>query len=136
MALLASRFGFPEPFIHDEFAYLLGSASDGVVPPCADLDLAVYLKSGIKPGWDRLNNIMQVAEDSVGCSVDVDVGILNTAGCVFRFEALKGRQLFVRPDNMEEFIRFFSMTCREYEDYMYRIERYHRYREELEQPAA
>lgn len=131
--LLATRLQTDLPDV--QFAYLMGSASDGIVPRYADLDVAVYFASGIRVGWDRINETMTVVEEVVG-GIEVDVGILNDAGPVFCFEALKGRQLFVRPDAMEEFIRFFSMTCRKYEDYMYRVERYRRYRQELKNAAA
>ena len=55
-----------------------------------------------------------------------DIGFLNHAEPVYRFEALRGRLLFTR--NVETYLRFFSLTCREYESQLADYERQYRYR--------
>jgi hypothetical protein len=35
---------------------------------------------------------------------------------ILRFEALKGKVLFIRDHKMEKYAHFYSLTCREYED--------------------
>lgn len=109
------------------FALLMGSAKDGVVPPRSDLDLALYLK-------DRADrSIFSVVEDAVrpvvGREVRVDVGLLNGAEVVYRFEAIKGKLLFTR--DKELWSAFFSLACREYETQMALYRRQRRYRMEV-----
>ena len=57
---------------------------------------------------------------------DPDIGILNGAEPIYRFEALKGRLLFCRDE--ERYLDFFSLTCREYESQIADYERQRRYR--------
>jgi len=45
-----------------------------------------------------------------------------------RFEALKGKQLFIRPECREEFADFYSRTCREFEDYNFWMKKQLEYR--------
>lgn len=104
-------------------AFLHGSAKDGFVKKGSDIDIAV-LTDG-KPSLKLYEKIYDIV-DSVAGKVDCDVGILNNAEPVFRFEALKGKVLFYR--NQEEYLRFFSLTCREYESQMADYERQRRYR--------
>lgn len=58
--------------------------------------------------------------------VECDVGVLNDADPVFRFEALRGQLLFTR--DRERYLDVYSLTCREYESQMADYERQHRYR--------
>ena len=55
-----------------------------------------------------------------------EIGFLNDAEPVYRFEALKGRLLFTRDRN--EYLSFFALTCREYESQLVDYERQYRYR--------
>ncbi len=111
---------FPEV----ECAYLLGSARNGAVRPGSDLDVAFLLTSSA----DRSSFMTRVYDvfHRLMPSVRVDLGILNDAEPVYRFEALKGRMLFHR--DAETYVRFFSITCREYESAMvsYRRQLFHR----------
>ncbi len=105
------------------FALLHGSAKDGCVKPGSDLDIALLVN-----GQSTLD-IYQSAFDairSVVADVEPDVGILNNAEPVYRFEALKGNLLYCR--DREVYIDFFSQTCRQYEFQMADYERQHRYR--------
>jgi hypothetical protein len=53
---------------------------------------------------------------------------LKTIPQILRFEALKGKLLFIRDDKMEEYAHFYSLTCREYEDTMAWMQRQLAYR--------
>jgi len=124
---LASAMERELPFV--DFAFLMGSGKDGIIPSFSDLDLAVYIEAETKADFECVNRIMSVTEKALGTSIEIDVGILNSAGCVFRFKALQGHRLFVRPQKMDTYIQFYSYTCSEYEDYMYRIARYRNHRQ-------
>ena len=115
------REGFPLV----SFACLMGSAVNGVVAIGSDLDLAFYLNG--KPDLGFYGRVPDVVAEAVP-GVRVDFGILNHAEPVYRFEALKGRLLFVR--DREIYLNFFSRTCREYEDQMHHYENQLRYRRE------
>ena len=107
------------------FCLLMGSAVNGVVKEGSDIDLACYLD---EPASLDFYAVMADAVGKVLPSVRCDIGILNRAEPVYRFEALKGRLLFVR--DMETYAEFFSRTCREYESQMFDYERQKRYRME------
>lgn len=108
-----------------EFCFLMGSAVSGVVKAYSDLDLAFYLteKAGLGFYTKVSEMVRQVVPD-----VRVDIGILNSAEPVYRFEALKGHLLFAR--DQERYLTFYSRTCREYESQMFDYERQRRYRKE------
>ena len=53
--------------------------------------------------------------------VNVDLGVLNEKEPVYRFEALKGRLLFTR--DLECRLHFYSLTCREYEHWMFHYDK-------------
>lgn len=107
------------------FAYLMGSSVSGEVKPHSDLDLAFYLTG--KPELDLYDRVFDVCEGYVG-GIRVDVGMLNGSEPVYRFEALKGRLLFCRDE--EVWLRFYSVTCREYEHQMFHYEKQLLYRRE------
>ncbi len=107
------------------FCLLMGSASEGLVAPGSDLDLAFYL-SGSRSLEFYLK--VQEAAEAVVPGVRCDVGVLNGCEPVYRFEALKGRLIFCRDP--ETYQGFFSLTCREYESQMASYARQHRYRME------
>ena len=106
-----------------EFAYLMGSAQKGVIPEYSDLDLAVFARPEAEKGYNAYNRIIDCVEKALPGPTEIDIVFLNDAHCVFRFEALKGKRLFVRRDCLEDFAAFYSLTCREYEDYMTGISR-------------
>ena len=107
------------------FALLMGSARDGTVPAGGDLDIALHL--GGRPTQGVLLAVVEVAERQVP-GVHCDVGVLDGDEPVYRFEALKGTLLFAR--DREQYLRFFSVTCREYESQLAESERQYRYRTE------
>jgi predicted nucleotidyltransferase len=123
------------------FAYLHGSAAgSGVVPAHSDLDVALFVDPVILDaegeGGDAAYSLPDVyvsaakAAESVAPGVRCDIGILNGAEPVFRFEVLKGQLLFCR--DQEQWLRFYSLTCREYESRLFHYEKQHRYRLEAQ----
>ncbi|MBN1556401.1 MAG: nucleotidyltransferase domain-containing protein [Phycisphaerae bacterium] len=105
------------------FALLHGSAKDGRVGPGSDIDIALYLEG--ESNLD-LYRRAQEAVDSVCSEAEADIGILNRAEPVYRFEALRGRLLFCR--DRETYLTFFTRTSREYELQMADYERQRNYR--------
>ena len=133
------------------FAYLHGSsAASGVVPAHSDLDLALFLDPSVLDESKATANNAATGEDAapapvatvhplsevyaavqrvaefIAPGVRCDIGILNGTEPVFRFEVLKGHLLFCR--DREQWLRFYSLTCREYESQLFHYEKQHRYR--------
>lgn len=106
-----------------DFAFLMGSAVSGIVAPHSDLDIAVWLN--VKSSIDIYTKIGRICDEHVP-DVRCDLGILNSADPIYRFEALQGKLLFTR--SREKYLRFYSLTCREYESQLADYERQHRYR--------
>jgi predicted nucleotidyltransferase len=98
------------------FAYLFGSAQNGVVKPGSDIDVAVYYK-GTDP-FARFNVEEQIAL-AIGRRLQVDIVMLRNANPVLAFEALKGKLLFVREECMDEYADFYTRTWRDYEEEIY-----------------
>ena len=109
-----------------EFALLMGSAREGIIKPHSDIDLAVYTHS--RPNVQFYVEVEKIVCRHVGPEVRIDIGILNHAEPVYRYEALKGRLLFYRDE--ERWLHFYSVTCREYEYQMFDYARQKRYRNE------
>ncbi len=105
------------------FALLHGSARDGQVRDGGDIDLALFIRG---KATIALYDDAAQAVNSVAPGAEVDIGILNHAEPVYRFEALKGRLLICRDE--ESYLRFFSLTCREYESQMASYSRQQSYR--------
>ena len=109
------------------FGFLLGSAAaTGVVRPHGDLDLAFFLKLRTTADFDFQARVEQAVEPQTQGRVRVDMGVLNQADPVFRFEALKGKRLFCRDD--EVYMEFFSRASRDYETQMFHYARQRMYR--------
>lgn len=107
------------------FCLLMGSAMHGTVHKGSDLDLAFYLT---EPADLEFYASIEETVDQIVHGARCDIGILNRAEPVYRFEALKGKRLFVR--DLEQYASFFSLTAREYESQMVDYERQRRYRRE------
>ena len=101
-----------------DMAFLHGSAKDGIAGPNSDIDLALFIKG--KPTWELYQQVENLVE-SIAPGTPCDIGILNDTEPVYRFEALKGNLLFAR--DQEQYLSFFSLTCRQYE---YQIADYQR----------
>jgi predicted nucleotidyltransferase len=105
------------------FALLHGSAKDGEVKEGSDIDIALYIDG--KPTFEILRAAMDAVYE-IGPQARPDVGILNNAEPVYRFEALKGKLLF--SHDMAKYAEFFSLTCREYECQIADYQRQRQYR--------
>ena len=105
------------------FAILHGSSREGIIKEGSDIDIAIYIDG--KASLDIYQKIYKIIK-SVAGDYEPDIGILNNAEPVYGFEALKGKLLFSR--DMEKFLNFFSLTCREYESQIADYERQHKYR--------
>lgn len=110
------------------FALLHGSGSTGELGKNSDIDIAVFLSS--KEDLDFYKKIYAVVEEFAK-GRNIDIGILNNADPVYRFEALKGYLLLCR--DKDKFAEFFSRTCREYEYQIADYQRQKKYRKELSQ---
>lgn len=113
------------------FAILHGSAKDGVVKKGSDIDIAIYVQG--KMTLELYRKIYEIV-NSVVPESEPDIGILNNAEPIYRFEALKGKLLFTRDQN--KYLDFYSLTCREYENQMADYERQHKYRLEAKKYSA
>ena len=107
------------------FAFLHGSAKDGRVNPGSDVDIALFVdgKATLELYTAAADAVRQICPDA-----EPDIGILNNTEPIYRFEALKGKLLFSR--DMETYLSFFSLTCREYESQIADYQRQHKYRVE------
>jgi predicted nucleotidyltransferase len=95
------------------FAYIFGSAQNGIIQDNADIDIAVYL-SDKNTKETVLLKVTEIVDQMTG-GISADIVFLNDTGPVLSFEVLRSRQLFVREKAMDEFAGFYSLTCREYE---------------------
>ena len=107
-----------------DFALLFGSAQKGEVKESADIDIAIYLNTSTT--IDLLSKIVKNVENYTKCRCDLS--ILNTATEILRFEALKGKLLFVRENKIDDYALFYSLTCREYEDKIFWMKKQLSYR--------
>ncbi|MBN1942449.1 MAG: hypothetical protein JW849_04055 [Phycisphaerae bacterium] len=105
------------------FALLHGSAKDGQIGPDSDIDVALFIEGTASL---ELYRRAQEAVHAVVAEAEADIGILNHAEPVYRFEALKGRLLFCR--DQEAYLSFFTRTCREYEEQIADYQRQWTYR--------
>lgn len=108
------------------FCLVMGSARDGIVRAHSDLDLAVYLSGAHSLKMrSKISDIVDELCDGVRC----DLGILNNAEPIYKFEALKGKLLFARDE--ETWLHFYSLASREYESQILSYERQLCYRMEV-----
>ena len=101
-----------------DFAYLFGSSSDGIINEGSDLDIAVYFSDDFIVDFDTIAMVLKVIDDLIP-GIECDLCRLNTANETLCFEALKGKLLFVKNECKDKFAGFYSITCREYEDYSF-----------------
>lgn len=95
------------------FAFLFGSSKEGILRPGSDIDIAVYLEKKVSI-MTLIPRIIDRLESLAGSTCDLT--ILNTAGPLIAFEALRGKLLFVRNESMDVYADFYSLTCRLSED--------------------
>jgi predicted nucleotidyltransferase len=109
------------------FAYLFGSAQEGVVNDGSDLDIAIYLTEK-ETDLDLRIRIVKGLEKVVPAISSYDLVILNTANSILAMQVLQGKQLFVRNEHKDLFAGFYSLTCRQYEDEMFWMKKQLEYR--------
>lgn len=123
---IAVYLGAPEAADAPEANAGAPKAADASAPGNADAT-ANTIPPELRSELDTLLALEAVCERIVP-GVRADIGILNSAGVVYRYESLKGR-LFVNRDP-DAYAGFFSLTCRMYEEQMIHFERQLRYRRE------
>jgi predicted nucleotidyltransferase len=103
-------------------AYLFGSHSKGKANKESDIDIAVYLKdfsnSTTTDLWNRLEDLLKK---------NVDLIILNNARATIAWEAICGKKLLVRDQNL--YIEFMLDVSQEAEDFRDFVEEIYQYRE-------
>lgn len=93
--------------------WAFGSAWEGEVQLGSDVDVAVL---GERPlSLDERLKILDQLQAQLQFD-DIDLIVLNEANVILRFEAVSGKLLFCRDDQM--MAAFVSLTAREYEDEM------------------
>jgi len=110
------------------FAFIHGSAKEGIVNPGSDVDIAVYIDGKIS--FDIITKVYDAVMDVIK-NAEPDIGILNNADPIYRFEALNGSLLLSR--DKEKYLDFFVRTCKEYEMQIADYERQKKYRLEAQQ---
>ena len=99
------------------FAYLFGSSKDGIVKKGSDVDIALYYTGNDPLIRFQVDEALERAFEGMV----FDLVELQKAEPVLAFEALSGSRLFVRPEAIETFLDFFTLTSRIYRDRMYWI---------------
>ena len=89
-------------------------------------NLAIYFEKTASR-TDLIPRIIDLAE-SASPGTTCDITILNTAGPVIAFEALKGTALFIREESMDVYADFYSLTCRLFEDHICQVKKQLEYR--------
>jgi predicted nucleotidyltransferase len=113
------------------FAYLFGSAQNGVIPVEGDIDIAVYMNDQKKSDWDTISDAMDIIEGFLQYKAECDLTILNQASVYLRFECLRGKCLFVRPQYKDRYCDIVLNTFYEMEEANYLRERYYHHLNEL-----
>jgi uncharacterized protein len=95
------------------WAFLFGSAKNGVVRNGGDLDIGVWLHDPAKR-MELIPDIIGLIEKQVP-GIDIDLTILNNTGSQLSMEALRGTELFIREEAMSDYSSWYAFTCRNYE---------------------
>ncbi|MEW6219546.1 MAG: nucleotidyltransferase domain-containing protein [Thermodesulfobacteriota bacterium] len=101
------------PFPQVVAAWLFGSAQDGVVRPGSDLDIALLFAS--VPDLPLLADLRTALQQGLAIE-EIDLAVLNQAGPVLAFEALRGVLVLCRDQDVVA--DFASLTARSWEDEM------------------
>ena len=107
------------------FALIFGSSKQGKISIKSDIDLAVWF--GKNYNEDSVLNLIKTVENLYP-EVECDLTILNTSGVFLQFEALKGKLLFIKKGEEENYADFYSKTCRKHEDRFFWRQRQLKYR--------
>jgi predicted nucleotidyltransferase len=108
------------------FAYLFGSSQNGTVNDKSDIDIAIYYKGN--DIFIRFR-VEEQLEKVIGYEIRIDiVELQKTENSILAFEVLNGKMLFVRDEYMDDYLDFYTFTCRQYEDDIYRMKKQLEYR--------
>lgn len=111
------------------FAYLLGSAQNGIMKAGSDLDIAIFMDNNSTGSFSIYRNICDCCSALLP-GVRIDLGLLNQSqDPVYKYESIKGKLLFAK--DTETWLRFFSVNAREYDSQMSHYRKQQRYRMEL-----
>ena len=106
------------------FAYLFGSSKEGTVREGSDVDIAFYYT-----GEDIFVRFeVEGALEKALPELVFDLVELQKAEPILAAEVLRGVPLFVRPEAMDLYLRFYTLTCRKYEDRIYWMNKQLEYR--------
>ena len=106
------------------FAYLFGSSKEGTVREGSDVDIAFYYTG--KDIFIRFK--LEESLEKALPGLVFDLVELQKAEPILASEVLRGVQLFVRPEAMDLYLRFYTLTCRKYEDRIYWMNKQLEYR--------
>ena len=109
------------------FAYVFGSAKDGVIKEGSDIDIGIYVTKE-RNDLDLRLKILTALENAVSDFDNFDLVILNNASSVLAMEAIKGKLLFVRDEWLDTYSGFYSLTCRQFEDDIFWMKKQLEYR--------
>jgi predicted nucleotidyltransferase len=107
------------------FAYLFGSAQNGIIPIEGDIDIAIYMNEQKKSDWDAISTVIDTIETFLQNKAECDLTILNKANVYLRFECLKGKSLFVKPQYKDLYCNMVMKTFYEMEEANYLREKYY-----------
>ncbi|MEJ2055062.1 MAG: nucleotidyltransferase domain-containing protein [Calditrichaceae bacterium] len=94
--------------------FMIGSVLHGEQHEESDVDVAVLFK--IKPGYDERLELINKIEDIF--NQEVDLGILNDASPVFRYQVIsKGKLIYMKDSKARDY--FVLKTLNEYSDLSY-----------------
>ena len=108
------------------FAYLFGSAQDGVIQSNSDIDIGVYLFD-IADKTKTIIDINRILEE-MNISAECDIVFLNNSDSILSFEVIGGKRLFVRNDALDIHSGYYSFVCRKYESDSYWMKKQLEYR--------
>ena len=106
------------------FAYLFGSAKEGSLKEGSDVDIALYYTGK----EDLMRFYVEEELEKVFGGIVFDLVELQKANPVLAFEALSGSVLFIRPEAMDVYLYFYTLTCRLYRDRIYWMNKQLEYR--------
>lgn len=108
------------------FAYLFGSAQNGIVNYGSDIDIGIYLYD-LSFKEKALIDINKLLE-SLNVNAECDIVFVNGSNPILGFEVISGTRLFVRNDALNLYAGYYSLTCREYESDSYWMKKQLEYR--------
>jgi predicted nucleotidyltransferase len=107
------------------FAYLFGSAQNGVIPVEGDIDIAIYMNEQKQTNWDTIANVIDIIETFLQFKAECDLTILNKSNIYLRYECLRGKCLFVKDQYKDLYCNIVMKTYYEIEEANYLREKYY-----------